>query len=151
TSQAAMIRTRWRLNYTYEVRRAIGIDRDPFAYGVPTGRITIWTPQEFSQARMAAIGWLYRLAQDESKGDAFLADRRQTEKRPAAPPGERGDFIYLQTLSTDEEGQLAASRRLATRGGPSEKLLYLMKLGTRAGNQGIYEPQAAKDENKTPP
>jgi tetratricopeptide (TPR) repeat protein len=148
---AQMMRTRWRLNYTYEIRRAIGIERDPFAYGIPSGRPTVWTPQEFSQARMAAIGWLYRLAQDESQGDAFVADRRQNAESPAATSRDLWDFVYLQNIRSDEDGQLAASKRLATRGGPSEKLLFLMKLGSRGGNQNVYDVQPGKEEIKLPP
>ncbi len=76
-----------RTQYAYQVRSAVGLDPDRYfasssGYG---GRTPVWTPDDFSQARLAAWGWLYRFALDQRESDVLIdkVARRQKPKAPA--------------------------------------------------------------------
>ena len=62
------------------------------------------------------------------------------------------DWVHLQAIRADDDALLPATRRLAEKGGPGEKLLYLVKVAQRGGNLNLNNPAAAADkDDKTPP
>lgn len=83
-----------RLDDVHQVRNAIGL-REYFG----GRRVAIWSPRDYGQARMAAIGWLYRFALNEKQDEAFVADRTKTAEDEKASPRTLWDFIYLKTLT----------------------------------------------------
>jgi tetratricopeptide (TPR) repeat protein len=148
---AAVVRRPIRTDYAYEIRRAIGLDPEPY-YGPTMTRRPMWTPQDFGQARLAAVGWLFSFAQKENKAEAFVAERKVRAEATTAGPRELWDWVNLQAIRADEDALLPATRRLAEKGGPSEKLLYLMKLAARGGDVNINNPRATpENDDKTPP
>src|SRR5439155_24156204 len=106
--------------YAYEIRRAIGLDPEP-NYGFSTTRRPVWTPQDFGQARLAAIGWLFHSAQKANRADAFVAEVKTRSEAAAATPRELWDWVNLQAIRADEDALAPAARKLAEKGGPSEK------------------------------
>jgi tetratricopeptide (TPR) repeat protein len=149
---AAMIRTRpLRTDYAFEVRRAVGLDPE-LNYAPSMTRRPPWLPQDFGQARLAAIGWLFAFAQKQNQTDTFVTAHKARAESATAGPRELWDWVYLQAMRADDDALLPACRRLAEKGGPNEKLLYLMKLAARGGELNINAPTAALDkDDKTPP
>ena len=70
----------------------------------------IWTPPTFGQARMASLGWLYRLALDGNKVDEFLAERRKSAESTSASPRELWDWVYLQAIRNVTGEMLAIAK-----------------------------------------
>jgi predicted Zn-dependent protease len=106
--------TLYRLTYQSQVRNAVGLDGDRVLYS--TTNRGIWMPLTHGQARMAAIGWLYRFASDQKQGDKFVAERRQKIESPTASVRELWDWLYLQTLRLEPEDSQTAAHRLAELG-----------------------------------
>src|SRR5262245_25151461 len=136
-----------RLSVSYELRQALGIDNNN--YGFNQTRM-IWTPPSFGQARMASLGWLYRLALDSNKTDDFLAERRKQGESPTASPRELWDCVYLQTIRNDTGDMLAIAKRLAGQNDLAGQWLLLQQLLTR--NQALVQPQPSRQvEDRTAP
>ena len=70
---AAAARPHLRTDYAYEIRRAIGLDPEPY-YGPMATRRPPWTPTDYGQARLAAVGWLFSFVQKGNLGDGFVAE-----------------------------------------------------------------------------
>jgi tetratricopeptide (TPR) repeat protein len=96
------------------VRSAVGIDSNLYPTTIRGGGV--WTPESHGRARLAAIGWLYRLASDEKQGNAFLAERQKRIERPTTSVRELWDWLYLQTLLSESTEMRIAARRLAELG-----------------------------------
>src|SRR5262249_1225265 len=130
----------------YEIRRAIGLDPEP-NYGFSTTRRPVWTPQDFGQARLAAVGWLFYFAQKENRTDDFVAAIKVRSEAAAATPRELWDWVNLQAIRADEDALLPAARKLAEKGGAGEKVLYLNHLGQRGGTNS--RRAGAEKDDKT--
>jgi tetratricopeptide (TPR) repeat protein len=93
----------------------------------------VWTPADFGQARMAALGWLLGFAQKEGKSDVFIK-----EHRPAANAGPRAlwDWFYLQVLRLDKREAYEVSRKLARTPDPAAQWIYLNALVDRTTTAG---------------
>ena len=77
-----------RIDYAYEARQAIGLMSDEYYGG--GRRMMVWTPREYSQARMAAIGWLYRFARDDKQADKYIENYKQAAEEAAPRPARYG-------------------------------------------------------------
>jgi tetratricopeptide (TPR) repeat protein len=135
-----------RLSVSYELRQALGIDN--MNYGFNPTRL-IWTPPTFGQARMASLGWLYRLALDANQADDFLAERRKPGESPTASPRELWDWVYLQTIRNDTGEMLAIARRLAEQNDLAGQWLFLQQLVTR--NQSLLQQSTRQVEDRNAP
>lgn len=102
-----------RLTYQTQIRSAVGLDADRISFA---GSRAIWTPMTHGQARMAAMGWLYRFASDQKQADKFLAEWRRRIEPSNAAVRDLWDWLYLQTLRVDADEMKIASRRLAELG-----------------------------------
>src|SRR5262249_29586484 len=62
-----------RTQIAYEIRRVTGLEaRDIYYSGMQ--QIPFWGPGDFGQARMAALGWLLRIAEKQDHKDEFLRE-----------------------------------------------------------------------------
>ena len=136
-----------RLDYAYQVQAAVGLNSERYY----SGTTSVWTPQNFGQARMAAIGWLYRFAQDDSKSDEFVAARRAIADRAEATSRELWDWAYLQQMRSETGDMQETSKRLARMGDVAGRYLFISQLASRnsaAFSSAGGAPQAA---DRTPP
>lgn len=147
-SRAAARRGTSRLDSIWEIRRAVGLDHEPYYFNQQS-RPTVWMPRDFGQARLAAIGWMTRLAQEAGQGEAFVTARRERAESTAATTRELWDFVYLQYVRSETSELQPFTRRLAEKGGQAEKVLYLTSLAARGGAED-GEQEGPKDD-KTPP
>src|SRR5262249_10061992 len=121
-----------------------------------TGQVSAWAPQDYGQARMAALGWQLSLAgrQGTGKGDALIAAfRKAAEKGPADVPA-LWDWVYLCQMRYDNAGAYAAAREL-TRATPTDPLAlwaYLYSLGGRQLGLGFrYYSYSGRDRHDSTP
>ena len=80
-----------------------------------------WSPNDFGQARVAALAWLAGLAEKQgtSQADVVLARYHGlAEKRPLDMQALR-DWLYLCSVRLDYPGAYAAARDLAARRRPT--------------------------------
>jgi tetratricopeptide (TPR) repeat protein len=134
-----------RLLAVSQARIAVGIDRYLYSTTINRGG---WMPDSHGQARMAAMGWLYRLANDAKKGDAFVAQRRERIDSPAASVRELWDWLYLQTLLSETTEMRLAARRLAELGdlsGQGEFLQWTLTPGALGTSSGPTTQQSKVD------
>jgi predicted Zn-dependent protease len=122
-----------RIGITIDIRNASHLSSG-FNY-VTSGQVSAWAPQDYGQARMAALGWLLSLAQRQGsgKGEEVIASfRKAAEKKPADVQA-LWDGFYLCQMRFDNAGAYAAAREL-TRATPTDPLAlwaYLYALGGR--------------------
>ncbi len=144
-----------RTSIVYQIRSAVKLDNDRYYGG---GVNTVWTPTDFGQARMAALGWLYAASLKEKDPDAWFKDRRAEVDRPQADPRTRWDWYYLELIRSEPREIFAAAVRLA-RALPTEptaQYAFLTALGARATASNLsrryYAPGGnASKVDKTPP
>ena len=74
---------------------------------------TVWTPADFGQARMAALGWLYAGSLKEKDPEAWAKARQVEAEKSQADPRALWDLYYLQTIRAIPREIFAASVRLA--------------------------------------
>ncbi len=112
-----------------------------------------WSPADFGQARLAALGWLSTLAQKQggAKLEAVVASfRERAEKRPVDLRAS-WDWLYLCAIRLDHAGEFAAARALS-RAAPNDPLAlwaYLHSLGGRQTPLG--QPFAVSPARVTAP
>ncbi len=135
-----------RLTRVYVIRSAAGIE-------VRTGTSSVWSPDDFGQARMAALGWLYQLASKAGKQDELVADLRLARDKAPSDPRPHWDLYYLQVLRMEFGDTFEAALPLAGADptNPSAQFALLNSLPVRAknGQSAIY--QAAEKGDGTPP
>ncbi|HVX15288.1 MAG TPA: DUF1583 domain-containing protein [Pirellulales bacterium] len=96
-----------------------------------------WVPDDFGQARMAALGWLLSFAERDKRADDFLAERRaaldEAEKSHNADriARARWDWYYLQNVRRDFVQTFAAAKILAQGDDPLGQWVYLLSLTNR--------------------
>ena len=129
----------WRLDSTYELRRAVGLEADNMFFG--SSGPHIWMPSDFGLARMACAGWLYRFAEQSSQTDAFLANWKKVASGSAATPRGLWDWIYLQAVREDDDDVFVAARMLCERGRHNRKAAVLDEAGhARRRRRRLFRP-----------
>ena len=120
-----------RIGITYLIRYASNLD--------PRPRTLSWSPDDFGQARMAALGWLLGFEeQGKIKSDGVLsAIRARAEKAPADVHA-LWDWFYLCQMRYDNSALFEAARRLsrAAATDPVALFAYLYTMGGRHHPQG---------------
>ena len=118
-----------RTDRAYEIQRAVGINAD---YYSSSQRATFWAPARFSQARMAALAWLHRLAQADGKSQELADELRKAAEAEDATPRAMWDWVYLESVrGGNQQELLATARRLAQSGELAGQYLYLSQLVNR--------------------
>ena len=120
-----------RIGITYLIRYASQL-------GPPAQNI-VWSPDDFGQARMAALGWLLGFEeQGKIKSDGLLsAVRARAEKAPADVHA-LWDWFYVCQMHYDNSALFEAARRLsrAAATDPVSLCAYLYTMGGRHLPQG---------------
>ena len=95
-----------RIGMTYAIRRACNLDALP--------RPIAWVPDDFGQARMAALGWLLSLEPKDNPANAsrLAAIRAAAEKSPADVRA-LWDWFYACQLRFDNAALFEAARKLS--------------------------------------
>jgi tetratricopeptide (TPR) repeat protein len=112
------------------VRRVAGLDYYPIANN--------WSPSDFGQARMAALGWLDGLSQKDNTNAAFLQEQREAANRATQDARSLWDWYYLELVRQEPHEAYLAARAL-TRRTPDEpvaQFAYLNSLRLRAQQSG---------------
>jgi tetratricopeptide (TPR) repeat protein len=110
----------------YQIRRATGMDR--YSSSQP---LAFWGPDDYGQARMAAMAWLLYTAQKEGRGDEFLAERRRLAEAAGDDHKPMWDWYYLQLVRQDNRQIFEAAERLSKTGDPEGQWAYLSALSNR--------------------
>jgi tetratricopeptide (TPR) repeat protein len=127
----------------WQISQVINIDeRDQYRYGRGNYRVSYgsygqnWSPEDFGDARLAALGWLYLLADARGEKDQFLDSIRPAADKADVDSRALWDWYALQLLRQDQKESHAASRRLSQSGDTVGQWLYLESLASRpaAGN-----------------
>jgi tetratricopeptide (TPR) repeat protein len=144
-----------RVNASSQVRRVTRLENRIMYATATTG--ASWTPADFGQARMAALGWLVSLARAEGKPkeDALIAGFRAAKDRVPRDPRALWDWYYLNLALGDNTGMYEAARDLnrAESSDPLALWVYLSSLGNRQYGQGprYYVAPGTEGEDGTPP
>ncbi|MHB1556493.1 MAG: DUF1583 domain-containing protein [Isosphaeraceae bacterium] len=139
-----------RLGAALEIRSASGLTVGYYATLNNAGA-GAWAPQDFGQARMAALGWLVSLA--EKKGPSGSKQVIAAFRKAAGhnPPDAQAlwDWFYLCAMRFDNAGAFAAARDLV-RTTPTDPLAhwaYLYTLGGRHLGLGMrYYNYSSRNE-----
>ncbi|MEE8450364.1 MAG: DUF1583 domain-containing protein, partial [Thermoguttaceae bacterium] len=143
-----------RLSVSHEIRRAAELDSNyPYGYSSSPGRSrTSWGPGDFGQARMAALGWLLKLARQQDKEEEFLA---KYENLDEAEANSRllSDTLYLQLVNNRQDQIYETAKRLVRDGDLQSQQLYLYSLTMRSvqTNQVSYLGGIQQPADNTPP
>ncbi len=81
--------------------------------------MTVWTPADFGQSRIAALGWLYAASLEEKDPEAWAKARQAVAEKPGADLRQLWDLYYLQLVRALPIEVYAASVRLV-RAQPNE-------------------------------
>jgi tetratricopeptide (TPR) repeat protein len=116
-----------RLSNTYFIRVASRLELPD----VPRS----WSPDDFGQARMVALGWLVGRAQKESqtKADELEASLRTRAQKAGADLRALWDWFYVCQVKYDNAGVYTAAKALvrAAPADPVAQWAYLYSLGAR--------------------
>jgi tetratricopeptide (TPR) repeat protein len=115
---------------------------------------TVWTPADFGQSRMAALGWLYASSLKEKEPEAWAKARQADAEKPSAEPRALWDLYYLQLVKSLPREVFAATVRLARAlpNDPAAQYAFLTALPGRDSNPNAVVralPSSATDP--TPP
>lgn len=128
-----------RSQYSWQVRQAVGLDRENYYYGggMPQQQ-PFWSPHDFGTARMACIGWLNAFAKNKGKEDEFVKERQElaaksTDTRTAI------DSYYLASLRHNGKEQYEILKKLSKTPGADVgiKSMYLTSLSGRLGPDAV--------------
>ena len=137
------------------IQQATALASNPGYY--PGRQNQVWTPDDFGQARMAALGWLLKPARTKDKEEGFLAGFRPVQDK--APPDLRKlwDWYYLSLVRDDRAEASRTARALSQtpNADPIALWAYLTSLPNRASTPD-QPPAEGGEENaetvdKTPP
>lgn len=149
TAEAPQVQTR--LQLAYQIRSATGLQVQSYYSAQPR----LWTPDDFGQARMAALGWLLTLAEKDGKQDEFLAAQRQSRDKSeqsadaARQRRAQWDWYYLQAIRQDYPAMFEAGQALADGDDPSGQWVYLTALGNRTVTPNA--PRSSDDADSVEP
>ncbi|MDB5388547.1 MAG: tetratricopeptide repeat protein, partial [Planctomycetaceae bacterium] len=134
------------LNAVGEIRLAVGLTaQDNYGRQVASGRqrAATWTPSDFGQARVAALGWLFRFARDAKKADEFVAKYQIPAQDQKATSKTLWDSIWMAAFAADDSGLYTEKpevkqiiKRLAAAGDPDGEFLFLDSLQARISQSG---------------
>jgi tetratricopeptide (TPR) repeat protein len=137
----------------WQILQATGLSgREYYNYGQQN---RAWGPDDFGQARMAALGWLLNLAQKKNKLDERVAEFRQARDKTPNDLRKLWDAYYLSLVRQEpaetHEAALALSRAVGA--DPTALWAYLHSLPTRANvaGQQVYQDEEGEVVDKTPP
>ena len=142
-----------RAQMSYQIRNATGLQVQQYYGNQPQ----LWTPGDFGQARMAALGWLLAFAEKEKKQDAFLAEQRaardeaEKSKNLDRMARTRWDWYYLQSVRQDYPETFAAAKALAEGDDPTGQFVYLASLGNRTVQQNVRVVRNNDDTDNVEP
>jgi tetratricopeptide (TPR) repeat protein len=137
-----------RTGNVWQIRAFTGLD-PRYGYYVASQQ-HIWTPNDYGQARMAALAWQMRFAQKKNRSEEFVKARRplsggrkspERAKTPGAYASRSGelralwDWYYLQLLRQDLRETYQAARELARSPDPAAQWTYLHSLSGRLGTE----------------
>jgi tetratricopeptide (TPR) repeat protein len=114
-----------RLDRAYQIRLETGLQRRP------SSQRDLWTPADFGQARMAALAWLYALAQKEHKQKEFVDRQRVALGKAGSDSRGLWDWWYLNYAIGDMGAAYEASKILARSSDLAAQWLYLSSLQYR--------------------
>jgi tetratricopeptide (TPR) repeat protein len=123
-----------RIDNGTQIRIAAGLLSREYYGG---GRMMFWGPSRYSDARMAALAWLYRFARDEKQADPFVERWKKAADAESATSRALWDYLYLQAVSgglesvANYEALRPLTQRLAAQGDLSGQYLFLTLLSYR--------------------
>jgi tetratricopeptide (TPR) repeat protein len=133
----------------YTIRGATGLE-PRYYYRTQQAGAPPWSPEDFGQARMAAIGWLLAFATRENKQDDFQKSMKAMLEKAGDDPRPRWDWLYLQLVRQNYKDAFDASKSLAAIADPAGAWIFLNSLGNRlVGNQRVVRRSDRPDT--TPP
>ena len=141
----------------YTIRQAVGMENRNYYRGQPAN---FYAPQDFGEARMAALGWLYEIGREKNAADAFVKPYKAALTAPKPDPRVLWDYYYLQSIRQDNRDLPEVAARLADGSDdPAAVLAFLTHAADRTGTpvEGMRyrRPRAAPTEadltDKTPP
>ena len=114
TGQQATIPLQDRISQILQIRIACKIENRVSI--ASRGLATIWAPQDFGQARMAALGWLLNQALKEgpAKSDELIARIRKASEKTPADARALWDWFYLCMMRNDNPGVYSAGKMLSS-------------------------------------
>lgn len=124
-----------RFDAVYQIKSITGLNPERY-YGMP-GQTTVWTPQTYGQARMAALGWLLAFAEKENRRDEFVATYEKAGQSPQGNERALWDLLYVQQLRSDNIEYFETAKALAKTGSLTGQALLLNALPSRASQQGV--------------
>lgn len=151
-------------NKAATVRTAVGLIVEDYYSNSPP---TVWTPESYGLARMAALGWMLRLEQEASlnskreasdgsagssgevSGNAIVSFADSIKENALAEaPAQRAmlDWLYICVLKNDYPATFALSKKMAANGEIEEKRFFLQSLRTRE-----TVPNNSRSNSNTPP
>jgi tetratricopeptide (TPR) repeat protein len=136
------------------IRRDCGLDFQRPYYGPNSQQMTrIWVPDDFGQARMAALGWLYAFAQKDNKQDEFTQTTRTAKEKGGADSRQQWDWLYFQMIKQDQKGTWEAAKEMAGVPDPSAAWVFLSNLSSRTGtNRRVsYSRRNSEGVDTVPP
>ncbi len=159
--QADWVPLQLRTGNVWQIRSFTGLQPRYGYYG--GSQQYAWTPRDYGQARMAALGWQLAFEQKKGHGDAYVKKHhpRSRDRKGAEAislPYGRGsidlrtawDWYYLQTLRQDMREVYTAARELTRSPDPAAQWAYLASLSNRTGSQR-GRPARPGGADTTPP
>ncbi|HTK75342.1 MAG TPA: tetratricopeptide repeat protein, partial [Gemmataceae bacterium] len=138
------------------IRMAVGMDVRSFSPSLRS-QVSAYGPQDYGEARMAALGWLYEFARGKEGADAFVkkfkdAAASRERARPETDTRPLWDWYYLQMLRAERQGVFATALALSQGTDPAGMLVFLQSLGSRS-QPSVNRPRRVGEEIKdnTPP
>ncbi|QEL19722.1 DUF1583 domain-containing protein [Limnoglobus roseus] len=142
-----------RMENVWTIRTAVGIDSNNY-YGGQQQQ-PFYTPKDFGEARMAALGWLYELSRDKADGqEKFVAELRKAKSLPNPAARSLWDWHYLQSVRYDNKDVFERATALAKAStDPAAQFVFLTSVGMRTEGQPQrrYSRGGQPGEDKTPP
>jgi lipopolysaccharide biosynthesis regulator YciM len=146
-----------RMGAISQIRMACKLDNREM-YSSRLGPQAVWSPTDFGQARMAALGWLVSLADKsgKEKGQEAVARIRKASEKTPANIRALWDWFYLCLLRYDNAAAFRAGQTLsrAAAADPLAAWAYLYAMGGRqqSGQAArVYVGRGVEAKDSTPP
>ncbi|MBD3672330.1 MAG: DUF1583 domain-containing protein [Planctomycetaceae bacterium] len=148
------------LDMASTIQQAIGLNNNNYTSYSSRQSQTVWTPDSYGQARMAAYGWLMKFDQQE------LLERSEAEESPLeerfeqmgeqasvaeAPRDLVYDWLIVERLRGNYDSIFEVAKRLAREGGRKEKIFFLNSLRARDHNSTTPAQNRSGQQATRPP
>ncbi len=138
---------------TVSLRKELGL---PTSSSFSNPNRLAWSPEDFGQARIGALGWLYIFAVRADRGELYLRSLRDAAAQASASARKQFDIYYLEALRNDGPALFRAGFDLARKAAedPNAQWFYLDSLWQRSGDQSlnrIVGTSSAGGKDSTPP